>query len=104
MVLLLRSPMLAASEGMKWVLVLGAGRVGKRSAAHGRTTCFARKVADGTYVPRAYLAVGLGKKSRRQQSTQMMERAGREGSMEWFGGQWNRSASGSGVELTGLDA
>ena len=64
----------------------------------------ARKVADGTYVPRAYLAVGLGKKSRRQQSTQMMERAGREGSMEWFGGQWNRSASGSGVELTGLDA
>lgn len=46
----------------------------------------ARKVADGTYVPRAYLAVGLGKKSRRQQSTRTMERAGREGSMEWFGG------------------
>jgi hypothetical protein len=66
----------------------------------------ARKVADGTYVPRAYLAVGLGKKSRRQQSTRMMERAGREGSMEWFGGwaKW-KSASGSGVEqLTGLDA
>jgi len=96
--------MIAASEGVKWVV--GAGRVVKRSAAHGRTTCFARKVADGTYVPRAYLAVGLGKKSRRQQSTRMMERAGREGSMEWFGGwaKW-KSASGSGVEqLTGLDA
>lgn len=34
----------------------------------------ARKVADGTYVPRAYLAVGLGKKSRRQQSSGLMER------------------------------
>ena len=54
----------------------------------------ARKVSDGTYVPRAYLAVGLGKKSRRQQSTRMMERAGREGSMEWFGGQ-----SGIAVEV-----
>jgi hypothetical protein len=48
----------------------------------------ARKVADSTYVPRAYLAVGLGKKSRRQQSTRRMERAGREGSMESFGGWW----------------
>jgi hypothetical protein len=50
----------------------------------------ARKVADSTYGPRAYLAVGLGKKSRRQQSTRMRERAGREGSMEWFGGQSGR--------------
>ena len=95
--------MIAASEDVKEVGSRGR-KGGEEVSSTWQDDMLARKVADGTYVPRAYLAVGLGKKSRRQQSTQMMERAGREGSMEWFGGQWNRSGSGSGVELTGLDA
>ena len=57
----------------------------------------ARKVADSTYVPRAYLAVGLGEKepapAEHEEDGARAARAGQGragqwavGSMEWFGG------------------
>jgi len=76
---------------------------GREVSSTRQNDMLARKVADPTYVPpRAYLPVG--RKKRAGASSARGWSAGREGSMESFGGQRKPVQWGSGVELTGLDA
>jgi hypothetical protein len=75
---------------------------GKEVSSTRANDMLARNVVDSTYVRRPYLAVG--RKKRAGASRARGWRAGREGRLKSFGGQWTPVQWGSGVELTGLDA